>query len=381
MSVDADSTACAPEWASGLHAVTLELTRTHRFWAATAIILLCGDLSAAEPDLVALEARLNQIARAARAEVGVAIVHVESGERLSIQGSRPFPMASVYKLPIALELLSQAAEGTLSLDRDVTLGPSDIRACCTLSRRHPKGGVTLGVHELLELMITESDNTSSDAVLRIVGGPTAVERRMSAWGFNAIHVNRYEGDIAFEMVGVTHPPPANEWTLDLQYRLISEVPLAEVQAARARYTRDPRDTATPDDMAALLVRLQRGSLLPRPFTNLLLDLMARVKTGPQRLKGRLPPDTIVAHKTGTTEVVINDVGLITLPDGGGHLAMAVLTMNGARSAATERVIAEMAAAVYESFTGKPLPPPEKPRRPAVKRAVKNAARNPARKRR
>jgi beta-lactamase class A len=343
------------------------LKPTQRFWAGTAIILLCGDLSAAEPDLARLETRLNQIARTARAEVGVAIVHVESGERLSIQGSRPFPMASVYKLPIALELLSQAADGTLSLDREVTLGPSDIRACCSLSRRHPKGGVTLGVHELLELMITESDNTSSDAVLKIVGGPAAVERRMSAWGFKAIHVNRYEGDIAFEMVGVAHPPPANEWTLDLQYRLISEVPLADVQAARARYTRDPRDTATPDDMAALLVRLQRGSLLPHPFTNLLLDLMARVKTGPQRLKGRLPPDTAVAHKTGTTEVVINDVGLITLPDGGGHLAMAVLTMNGGRAAATERAIAEMAAAAYETFTGTLLPPPEKPRRPAVKR--------------
>jgi beta-lactamase class A len=362
-----------------LHAITLELKRTQSFCAGTAITLLCAGLSAAQPDLAGLETRLNQIARTARAEVGVSIIHVESGARLSIQGGRPFPMASVYKLPIALELLFQAAEGTLSLDREVTLGPSDIRACCTLSRRHPKGGVTLGVHELLELMITESDNTSSDALLRIVGGPTAVERRMSAWGFKAIHVNRYEGDIAFEMVGVAHPPPVSEWTLDLQYRLISEVPPAEVQAARARYTRDPRDTATPDDMAAFLAGLQRGSLLPLPFTNLLLDLMARVKTGPQRLKGRLPPDTIVAHKTGTTEVVINDVGLITLPDGGGHLAMAVFTANGARAAATEHAIAEMAAEAYETFTGKPLPPPEKPKRQAVKKPVKNAAKSPARK--
>ena len=166
-------------------------------------------------------------------------------------------------------------------------------------------------------MITESDNTAGDAVLKIVGGPAAVERRMSAWGFKAIHVNRYEGDIAFEMVGVTHPPPVQEGTLDLQHRLISEVPPADVQAARARYTRDPRDTATPDDMAALLARLPRGSLLPLPFTGLLLYLMTRVKTGPHRLKGRLPPETIVAHKTGTTDVVMVDVGLITLPDGGG----------------------------------------------------------------
>jgi beta-lactamase class A len=348
------------------------LTRARRFFTATAIILACPGLFAAEPDLVDLEAKLNQLARASRAEVGVSIIHVESGARLSIRGGQLFPMASVYKLPIALELLTLVADGTLTLDRGVTLGPSDIRACCTLSRRHPRGGVTLGVHELLELMITESDNTSGDALMRIVGGPAAVERRMNAWGFKAIHVNRYEGDIAFEMVGVTTPPPRNEWTLEMQYRLISEVPPAQVREARARYTRDPRDTASPDDMAALLARLQRGSLLPRPFTDLLLDLMVRVKTGPQRLKGRLPPDTVVAHKTGTTEVVVNDAGLITLPDGGGHLAMAVFMTNGARAAAMERAIAEMAAAAYQTFTGKPLPLPEKPKKQAVKKAAKTA---------
>src|SRR5205823_984830 len=101
--------------------------------------------------------------------------------------------------------------------------------------------------------------------------------------------------------------------------------------------------------------------LPRPMTDLLLDLMARVKTGPARLKGRLPPDTIVAHKTGTTDVVINDVGLITLPGEGGHLAMAVFAMNG-RQAAMQHAIAEMSAAAYEAFTGKTLPPPEKPKK-------------------
>jgi beta-lactamase class A len=349
------------------------LVPARRFCTAAAITLLCAGVSGAELDLTSLDTKLSQIARTARAEVGVSLVHVESGARLSVQGGQPFPMASVYKLPIALELLTQVADGTLTLDRQVTLGPSDIRACCTLSRRHPKGGVTLGVHELLELMITESDNTAGDALMKLVGGPAAVERRMSAWGFKTIHVNRYEGDIAFEMVGVTRPPPAEEWTLEMQYRLISEVPPAEVQAARARYIRDPRDTATPDDMAALLARLQRGSLLPRPFTYLLLDLMARAKTGPQRLKGRLPPDTIVAHKTGTTDVVMNDVGLITLPDGGGHLAMAVFTTNGVRPAATQDAIAELAAAAYEAFTGKPLPPREKPKGRTVKSARRNAA--------
>jgi len=126
-------------------------------------------------------------------------------------------------------------------------------------------------------------------------------------------VNRYEGDIGLEMDGVTDPPPQAQWTLELQRRLIAEVPQAALRDARARYTReDPRDTATAEEMARFLARLQLADLLPQHFTDFLLDLMAHVKTGPGRLKALLPRDTVVAHKTGTTVVVTNDVGIITV---------------------------------------------------------------------
>jgi beta-lactamase class A len=331
--------------------------------------LVCISLLASGPDLSTLEAKFDRIVRASRGEVGISLIHVESGARLAIHGDQRFPMASVYKLPIALELLVQVAQGTLALDRQVPLGPSDIRACCTLSRRHPNGGVTLSANELLELMIVESDNTASDAVLKLVGGPAVVERRMRALGFGTINVNRYEGDINFEMTGVLQPPPQAQWTLELQRRLIAEVRPEALRAARARYTRDPRDTATPDDMARFLARLQLGNLLPRASTDLLLDMMARAKTGPHRIKALLPPDTSVAHKTGTTDVVINDVGIVTLPDDsviGGHLVLAAFAMNGGRVTAMQQTIAQLAGAAFEFFTGKPLPPPEKPK-PAPKK--------------
>jgi len=329
-----------------------------RFVAILAV--LCGGVPAAADDLSSLQTTFGRIVETAHAEVGVALIHVESGARLDVHGDRRFPMASVYKLPIAIELLSQISHGELTMDRQVTIGPSDIRACCTLSRRHPKGGVTLSAGELLELMIVESDNTAGDALLKLVGGPAVVERHLHALGFTGINVNRYEGDIAFEMDGVFNPPPKEQWTLEMQRRLIAEVKPDAMRAARARYTGgDWRDTATPDDMALLLVRLQSGTLLPRPATDLLLDLLTRAKTGPRRLKALLPPGTPVAHKTGTTDVVINDAGLITLPEGSampGHLALAVFVVNG-RAPAMQQTIAQLSGAAFEFFTGKPLPLP------------------------
>jgi hypothetical protein len=72
------------------------------------------------------------------------------------------------------------------------------------------------------------------------------------------------------------------------------------------------------------------------------------------------------------------VGIITLPDHGGHLALAVFVMNGWRAAAMQKVIADVGAAVYESFTGTALPPPvAKPR--AVRRAAKPVEIKPVKK--
>jgi beta-lactamase class A len=335
-------------------------------------------LTGSGPDLSSLAAQFDRIVAASRGEVGVGLIHVESGARLAIHGDQPFPMASVYKVPIALELLTQVSLGQLSLDRQIVIGASDVRACCTISRRHPNGGVTLTARELLELMITESDNTAGDALMKLVGGPAAVERRLRALGFNAINVNRYEGEIALEMDGVLDPPPQAQWTLELQRRLIAEVPQAALREARARYTReDPRDTATPDEMARFLARLQLGNLLPQPSTDLLLDLMTRVKTGPARLKALLPRDTVVAHKTGTTVVVTNDVGIITLPDNGGHLALAVFVTNAPRMAEMQRTIAQLAGAAFEFFTGKPLPRAERPK-PAPTRGARATRRTKSR---
>ena len=98
---------------------------------------------ASGPDLSPLQAKIDRIISRSPGTIGVSLIHVESGATLSVRGDARFPMASVYKLPIAIELLAQVSAGTLALDRQVALEPSDIRACCTLSRRHPRGGVTV----------------------------------------------------------------------------------------------------------------------------------------------------------------------------------------------------------------------------------------------
>jgi beta-lactamase class A len=103
-------------------------------------------------------------------------------------------------------------------------------------------------------------------------------------------------------------------------------------------------------MVALLERIYKKDAISRASSELLLDVMLRCRTGAGRLKGYLPPDTSVAHKTGTIGGTTNDVGIVTLPDGAGHVAVAVFVKASDKEIPErERVIAQIARSVYDFF--------------------------------
>jgi beta-lactamase class A len=121
--------------------------------------------------------------------------------------------------------------------------------------------------------------------------------------------------------------------------------------AAANFLEDRRDTATPDAMVELLAALVTGRALSKAGTTLLLDTMARCKTGPKRIKGQLPRRLHVAHKTGTlSRVTTNDVGIVTLPRGGGPLIVAIyLTASTQPRVEQERALASAAVALYRHY--------------------------------
>jgi len=78
--------------------------------------------------------------------------------------------------------------------------------------------------------------------------------------------------------------------------------------------------------------------------------MKKCKTGEQRIKGMLPKNTDFAHKTGSIAGAINDVGIITLPQNKGHLAIA-LYFKGSKKEMPEKekIIGEVARTIYDYF--------------------------------
>jgi beta-lactamase class A len=298
-----------------------------------------------------LEREIERLARNSGGTVGVTAVHLESGRRVSLNGQDRFPMASTFKVPIAVQLLTRVDQGEIKLDQMVELNASDLHpGSGTLSELFNKPGVALSVRNLLELMLLISDNSATDVVLRLAGGPQAVTARMKALGIEGISVDRSTAQLIADWVGVAKLPPEREWTPDLLETVFSAVKPEEQREAAKKFNADPRDTSTPEGMAALLVRIYRKELLKPQTAELLLDIMRRCQTGAARLKGILPEGTEVAHKTGTIGRTTNDVGIITLPDGAGHVAIAVFVKASEKEIpARERVIAEIARSVHDFF--------------------------------
>ena len=169
------------------------------------------------------------------------------------------------------------------------------------------------MRELIEVSIVRSDNTSSDKLLALIGGPQNVTQRMRQMGLTNIDVHSSTREFA------------------------------------ARRTNP--NTGSSEDLARLLVQLQKGEALAPAHREMLLGFMGRALTGAKRLRGNLPKDTPVADKSGTGEAGsnTNDVGLITLPDGKGHLAVAVLISGSKLPAESqEKLIAEIARAAFDA---------------------------------
>ena len=325
--------------------------------AAVALVtLIAGAVTVAESSTTPaeLKARWLRIAGEVGGKFGIAAVHVETGERISLNGTTRFPMASVYKFPIALTVLDRVDRRLLRLDDSLALLVRDLRPGAGGLRLPPgRDRFFVRVDRLLELMVGESDNTASDALLRLVGGPDSVRARLRALGAADIDVSRYEVEMAADWGGVEALPPAEQWTRARLDSLFAAVPPGRRQAAARAYESDPRDTATPEAMAELLARFYRGGALSAASTARLRELMEGTATGPGRLKGRLPDGTVVAHKTGTMGTICNDVGIVTLPGDRGHLALAVF-LKGSSSPRPhlERAIAELARAAYDHFAAR-----------------------------
>src|SRR5262245_60993642 len=205
--------------------------------AAILALLFARAGTAAENDraLERLERELARLSGGAGGVVGVAVSHLETGRKVQVRGRERFPMASSYKVPIAVRLLERVDRGELRLDEMVELKAKDLHpGSGTLSDLFNKPGLALSVRNLLELMLLISDNSATDVCLRLAGGPERVTARIRELGIEGIDVNRPTARLIADAAGI-ELPPEDEWAPDVFSRLFRAVSADTRREAARRF--------------------------------------------------------------------------------------------------------------------------------------------------
>ena len=197
-------------------------------------------------------------------------------------------------------------------------------------------------------MLTVSDNTATDTLEKLAGGPAAVTHWVRSQGIDGLRVDRDTAGLIREFYGL---PPGPSFPASLEAGLKADPNLEDKDdKLNPAFDNDPRDTATPVAMGELLNRIYAGKALSPHSADLLREIQERNTTGKARIRARLPQGTVVAEKTGTIGGSVNNVGVVTLPGNAGKLVLVVFIKKSRKPFDDrERVIADISRAIYDYY--------------------------------
>ncbi len=314
-----------------------------------------------------LRNELVQVDGRNRADIGVYVRDLDSGESASYQADQTWYLASTIKLPVALVVLGNIQRGAYTLSTPMTVRASDpVDGAGSTNRLRP--GASAPIRELLEQMMVYSDNTASDMLIGLVGlrQVNALVRSVVPQGFQPITTL---ADVRRHIY--TQLTPAAAALSDQDFLLLKQqrneadrrkalsqllnVPATEfrlpsVADAYDAYYATGLNSARLDAYGELLALVAQGRVLDAKHTAYLVDLMARTKTGPHRIKAGLPPGVRWSHKTGTQSSRTCDSGVLAVPQFGRdrQVVVAACTRGDPTIAGADRALREVGLALCRS---------------------------------
>ena len=259
--------------------------------------------------------------------MGVSILGNNGKDSLSINGDRHFPLQSVFKFHIALAVLSQVDQGKFSLDQKIKIDKQrPLPHLYSPIREKYPNGTNLTIAEILQYTVEQSDNVGCDILLKLIGGPEVVEEYFKKNNFTDISIKTNEA--------------TQQANWDLQFQNWTTPKAANEVLAKFYYNKTKL-------------------LSPKSYA-FIWKTMKATATGKDRLKGQLPRNTIVAHKTGSSgtnkeglTAAVNDIGMVFLPNGQYYFISVFVTNSKENADINEKIIADISKGAWDYFNGRP----------------------------
>lgn len=271
------------------------------------------------PDLQ--DAIERRIAAQRGAVVGLWYEDLATSQTLGIDDTVTFHAASTMKVPVMLELLRRADEGSLDLHDRIplanrfasivdgspyALSPADDSDAALYQR----AGAPISLLELNERMIVRSSNLATNVLIAVLD-PLRVTSFARRLGGEGVLVRRGVED------GVAYRAGLNNVT-------------------------------TARGLGKLLAALERGEALSHWATVAARRTLMRQEFNDEIPAG-LPPGTPVAHKTGWITATTHDAAIVH-PPGRAPFVLVILTRGIAERREAQRLIADLARLVWDYAT-------------------------------
>jgi beta-lactamase class A len=241
-------------------------------------------------------------------EVGIYIKDLNTGMVVGYNEKKPFPSASLVKIPIMAAVWQAAEDGHLRLDDKITL-KRKLKVGGSGQLKRARSGTKFRVRELVGRMITESDNTATNMLSESLG------KSYINWLFK------------------------NKFRLEVTNFSRNIMDLGAIKRGIDNYT-------TAEEIGALLESIYRGRMVSPAASGQMLEILARQKIK-DRIPRYLPSSLVVAHKTGLLQDICHDAGIVFTPRG--DFIVCVLTSDFKRYRLAKSFIGEVAYRTYRCY--------------------------------
>lgn len=200
---------------------------------------------------------------------------------ISINSDKNWDPASTIKLYVAMYAFDQVATGKISLDQIITVADINVAPSVSVDNGYPPltAGQQISVYELLDRMITQSNNTSYNTLLDLL------DRR---------EISKYVHDLGLVNSSIGAKLNLND-------------------AQEAVEMTNPgfgQNVTTAGDFARAFI-LINGKRIPGSPS--LFEMLSRQKLN-DLIPAYLPKNIVVAHKTGELDPFYHDGGIIVDPE-------------------------------------------------------------------
>lgn len=238
---------------------------------------------------------------------GLLFVDLETGDYVDFNSDKVYPTASVIKLPILIAFLQDVDAGKINLNEIWTM-TNDVIVGGSGEFQDLPVNTKFTAQNVIDKMITISDNTATNMVIKRMGGINYVNQRFAQLGLSNTRLR--------------------DWLPDL----------------------DGTNTTTLKELAQILAMLDRQSVLSRNSQANAIDILRRVKNR-KLLAAGLGAGATIAHKTGYIGTMLGDAGIIEMPNGKRYIGAVIVESDRADSAWD--FVPEVSQTVYSYFNNQP----------------------------